>query len=57
MNPIIDNIILRHMFPLNIIPPKYKEAWLVNLADKIASLDFIEKESLAKTFGIYKKGK
>ena len=56
MNPIIDNIILRHMFPLNKVPPKYKEAWLVSLADKIVSLDFFEKESLCKTFGLYKKG-
>ena len=57
MNPIIDNIILRHMFPLNKVPPKYKEAWIVSLADKMASLDFIEKESLKKTFGLSKKGK
>ncbi len=57
MNPIIDNIILRHMFPLNKVPPKYKEAWLVSFVDKIVSIDFIEKESLSKTFGLNKKGK
>lgn len=39
MNPKIENIIERHMFPLNKIPPKYKEAWLVSLADKIISLE------------------
>lgn len=33
-----ENIILRHMFPLNIVPPMCKEAWLVCLADKICAL-------------------
>lgn len=33
------NIIERHMFPLNIVPPKYKEAWLVSIVDKIVSLE------------------
>lgn len=32
-----ENIIRRHMFPLNIIPPMCKEAWLVCLADKICA--------------------
>lgn len=31
------NIILRHMFPLTIIPPACKEAWIVCVADKICS--------------------
>ena len=31
------NIILRHMFPLNVVPPMCKEAWLVCLADKICA--------------------
>lgn len=30
----IENCILRHMFPLNIHPPKYKEAWIITLVDK-----------------------
>lgn len=34
-NKRIENAILRHMFPLNITPPKYKEGWIVTLADKI----------------------
>ena len=32
-----ENIISRHMFPLNIVPPMCKEAWLVCLADKICA--------------------
>lgn len=32
------NIILRHMFPLTPIPPAYKEAWIVCIADKICSV-------------------
>ena len=34
LNDVEENIIARHMFPLNPIPPRYKEAWLVCLADK-----------------------
>lgn len=35
------NAILRHMFPLNKVPPKYKEGWIITLADKIVSLEVI----------------
>lgn len=35
LNYIEKNCILRHMFPMTIIPPKYKEAWMVILWDKI----------------------
>ncbi|MDD3187196.1 MAG: HD domain-containing protein [Bacilli bacterium] len=38
----VENIILRHMFPLNIRPPKYKEAWVVTLMDKLVSLEVIK---------------
>lgn len=43
------NAILRHMFPLNKIPPKYKEAWIITLADKIVSLEVL----LHPTFFLY----
>ena len=33
----ISNCIIRHMFPLNIVPPKYKESWIVTISDKLAS--------------------
>lgn len=32
-----ENIIQRHMFPLTLIPPECKEAWLVCMADKVCS--------------------
>ena len=31
------NAIQRHMFPLNIIPPKYKESWIITITDKQSS--------------------
>ena len=38
LNPAItkkeENIILRHMFPLTVIPPRYAEGWVVTLCDK-----------------------
>ena len=38
LNPAItkkeENIILRHMFPLTVIPPRYAEGWVVSLCDK-----------------------
>lgn len=34
LTPVEEEIIRRHMFPLTPIPPKYREAWLVCLADK-----------------------
>lgn len=37
-NERIDNAILRHMFPLNIAIPRYKESWVVTLQDKIVSV-------------------
>ena len=34
ITPKEENIILRHMFPLTVVPPKYKEGWVVSLCDK-----------------------
>lgn len=49
MNEKIENIIERHMFPLNKIPPKYKEAWLITIVDKIVSLEVIFEPTFFKS--------
>lgn len=41
MNNRVEDIILRHMFPLNIKPPKYKESWVVTMMDKKCSLNVL----------------
>ncbi|MCD8018619.1 MAG: hypothetical protein LUF92_03280 [Clostridiales bacterium] len=38
INDIEENIIKRHMFPLTPIPPKYKEARIVCIADKYCAV-------------------
>lgn len=38
LNPIERDAIIRHMWPLTPIPPRYPESYLVSLADKYASL-------------------
>lgn len=38
LNPIEQDIIRRHMFPLTPKPPKHKEAWVICVADKVCSL-------------------
>lgn len=34
LNAVESNMILRHMFPLTITPPKYKESWVISIVDK-----------------------
>lgn len=56
INPKIENAILRHMFPLNIVPPKYDIGVFVTISDKVASLDFLtSKEALYKTFAFFRR--
>lgn len=38
LNPLEQNIIRRHMFPSTPIPPKYKEGWVICMADKLCSI-------------------
>lgn len=38
LNEIEKDIIIKHMFPLTIIPPKYLESWIVTAADKIVTV-------------------
>ena len=37
LNKIEKDIITKHMFPINIIPPKYMESFIVTIADKISA--------------------
>lgn len=39
INLVEENIILRHMFPLTVIPPANKEAWLVCMSDKLCAFN------------------
>lgn len=49
INDIEKNIIKRHMFPLTPIPPKYRESWIVCIADKYcAVLEFLPAEFIKK---------
>lgn len=38
LNPVEEDAILKHMFPLNIKPPSYAVSWIVTLADKYISI-------------------
>lgn len=31
------DIIRKHMFPMTIVPPKYRESWIICIADKVVS--------------------
>lgn len=45
MNPKIKNMIVRHMFPVTITPPRYVESWIVTFMDKYDSLEVLKKPS------------
>lgn len=56
MNSKIEDIIVKHMFPLNILPPLYLESWIVTICDKYISLEiFKNPRQLHKYVGINKK--
>lgn len=58
MNPKIENAIKRHMFPLNIVPPKHCVGWIVTLADKMVSLEvFKSPRHIPRLLGIKRKKK
>ena len=47
LNKIEANIIRRHMFPLTLIPPRYKESILICIADKwVAIKELTKKENI-----------
>jgi uncharacterized membrane protein len=44
LNDIEKDIIIKHMWPLTLVPPKYKESFIVSFADKyLASKEFVTK--------------
>jgi len=50
------NIIVRHMFPLTLIPPFFIESWIVTIIDKYVSFEiFKNPKQLPKYIGIRKK--
>lgn len=49
------DIILRHMFPLNIVPPKYLESWIVSISDKIVSMDLVKNKDMLISIGLKKR--
>ncbi len=56
LNPRIENSIVRHMFPLNIKPPRYIEGWVVSYADKRLSLDVVvDVKAWPKYLGLTRK--
>lgn len=38
LNPIEKDAILKHMWPCTLVPPKYKESFVVTLVDKVCAL-------------------
>lgn|SRR5574344_47964 len=50
MNKKIENNIKNHMFPLTPVPPKYKEGWILTIADKISSFDVLYKPKILISF-------
>lgn len=52
LNAIEKNIIQAHMFPLSIVIPKYKESWIVVMADKICAMNEIVSNLKLKLVGL-----
>lgn len=49
LNDIEKDIIIKHMWPLTLVPPKYKESFIVSFADKyLASREYVKKLKSAK---------
>lgn len=57
MNERVKDIITKHMFPLNIKPPKYRESWIVSLMDKKDSFSVLKHPSVWPEFLGIKKNK
>jgi uncharacterized protein len=49
----VSDIIVKHMFPLTIRPPKYIEGWIITCVDKVVSLEvFATPKQLYKYVGL-----
>ena len=58
MNRKIEDSILRHMFPLTFIPPRYIEGWIITLVDKWVSMEILKHpKEWPKYLGFKKKEK
>ncbi|MEG2283898.1 MAG: HD domain-containing protein [Bacilli bacterium] len=52
MNPVIEDSIVKHMFPLNRALPKYKESVIITCSDKIVSFEvFLHPKELLRYLG------
>ncbi len=38
LTPLQEDVIIKHMFPVTLTPPKYKESWIVDIVDDYASV-------------------
>lgn len=56
LDEVIEDIIEKHMFPLNSALPKYKEAWLITIVDKLVSLEVLKQpEFFERLFEVREK--
>lgn len=56
LDDVIEDIIEKHMFPLNAALPKYKEAWLITIVDKLVSLEVLKQpEFFERLFEVKEK--
>ncbi len=52
LNDIEKDIIVKHMWPLTLVPPKYKESYIVTFADKyLSSKEFIDEFKRSRKMG------
>ncbi|MFH5881584.1 MAG: HD domain-containing protein [Candidatus Izemoplasmataceae bacterium] len=47
------DIILKHMFPLNLKPPRYLESWLVNIVDSMVTIREYFKKKKSRGILVY----
>ena len=55
LNPMEEDIIKTHMFPVTFTPPKYIESWIVDIIDDVASIyerSYSIKNELATSLGV-----